>query len=230
MITMAEKKRSRPFKYKKISAFCGIACIIVFFICLLLSIHFSNDFSWTEDYISYLSGEIGDRPIWAARGVSSLILNIGVILSGLFGILFVTFISESSLFRGKIGRMGMHILFLGMVAFTCLGIFPYTLGSIHIFFSDVFFGLAPFVLLVNGYQIGKIFGKKWWLIIGLVSFISFCSVGLFLFIHSFLGYSKAVSELVVLSSIFLLFIIICIKLLDIDSSLKSVKTSSKVKK
>ena len=185
---------------------------MIFFTFTGLSIYLSPWFKWTENWISELGGSIGETPIWSANGLSSLFFNFGIIFTGLFGILFVFSIRKCGIFRNKIGRVGFLLLLIDMFALFGIGIFPITLGELHYYFSIVFFGLIPFIILILGYQIGKIFGKKWYFIITIVCGISMCSVGAFLYLPDLSIYSRAISEVIAFCSIAVLFEIIVLEI------------------
>jgi hypothetical membrane protein len=214
MIFIGEIKESKRLTSIQLCGLCGILCVIIFFTSLIISVFCSNWFSWTENYISELAGSFGEKPIWSSRGIASIILNGGLILTGALGIIFSILIRKDSMFSSNLGRAGLLILSVDMFALSAVGVFPITLGSLHVLFSVILFSLAPFLLLILGYQMGKLFGKKFWWITSLLSFVSLCSVGVFMYMPGFLGYSKAIAELVVLSSIFVLLIIISIRLLN----------------
>jgi hypothetical membrane protein len=224
MISLEEIIKIRRLSSTHLCVLCGIICIIIFFTSIAISIFCSSWFSWTDNYISELAGTLGERPIWSARGIASVILNIGLILTGVSGIIFSKLIKQNLTLDSKLGNIGFIILSIDMFAFIGVGIFPATLGIIHVIFSYILLGLAPFTLFFIGYQIGKLFGKKIWWVSNILSIISLFSVGVFLFIPSLVGYRKAIAEIVILTSIFVLFSIICIRLVRQNSFLQKNKS------
>jgi hypothetical membrane protein len=218
-----QEKKSKRFTNLQLCCIFSILCTIVFFVSIVLSISLTSNFNWTENYISNLAGFLGDRPIWTARGASSLIFNIGLILTGIFGIIFSFLIKKSRMFGGNLGRIGCSILTIDMISLSGIGVFPVTLGQIHVLFSFILFGLAPLLLLIMGYLIGKLFGKKWWWIICLISGVIFFFVSIFVCVPCFFGYSRAVSEVVVLSSILFLLILLGTKLITSKSINDSIR-------
>lgn len=222
MIYPMQEKKSNRFTNIQLCFICSIVCTFVFFTSLFISLSFISNFSWTENYISNLAGFLGDRPIWTARGIASLVFNIGLILTGIFGIIFSFLIKKNRMFESNTGRIVVSVLTIDMISLSGIGIFPVTLGNIHVLFSFILFGLAPLLLLIMGYQLGKLFGKNLWWTICLISCIIFFFAGIFMFIPNLYGYSRAISEVVVLSSILFLLILTSFKLI----SSKSIKNTS----
>jgi len=192
----------------KIAGFFGLSATIVLFLCIISSVNLSPWFSWTENWLSELAGSFGDRPIWAARGLSSIIWNLGIMLTGAIGIIFTIALQKSKLLKSNLGNFSIFILFIDMSALFGIGLFPVTLGDIHILISMVFFVLIPTVLLFIGYELRLLFGEKWWWLANIFCFISICSVFIFLF-----NGAKAVSEMVALSCLFLFLIFLSFNLL-----------------
>ena len=206
----------------KVAGICGILSAIVFFICIAASVYHASWFSWTENWLSELGGSFGENPIWAARGMASVVFNSGLIIAGTIGILFSIAIRKSRIFTTGSGRIGTSLLFVNMSALCGVGIFPVTLGKIHVWSSLAFFGLIPLFLFVVGFEMRNLFGKKWWWMINLLSGISLCSVSIFLFMPHLSNYSKAIAEMVMLCSIFVFCTALSIKLLKVSFGYKEI--------
>jgi hypothetical membrane protein len=196
----------------KICGLCGIISTVIFFICIGLAIWLSPWFSWTEHFISDISGSLGDASIWAGRGIASVILNGGLILAGLIGIMFVVMIKKTRTFQSKIGRVGIFMLFVDMSALCGAGIFPVTLGNLHYFCSIVLFCLIPICLFIIAYEIGRLYGKKWWFMVNMISIVSLVPVFIFIFAPHLVGFTKAIGEMVMLFSLYSVIIILGIRL------------------
>jgi hypothetical membrane protein len=204
----------------KICGLCGIISTIIFFIFIGLAIWMSPWFSWTDHFLSDIAGSFGDTPIWAGRGMASIFLNSGLILAGLIGIMFAISMKKTKLFQSNLGRIGIFILFVDMSALCGVGIFPVTLGNIHYGLSIVLFCLIPICLFIIAYEIGKLYGKKWWLLVNMISIISLIPVFILLFAPNLLGFTKAIGEMVMLLSLYLTIIIIGIKLIKASPTYK----------
>lgn len=197
----------------KIAGIFGIITVLLFTIFLSASIYFSPWFSLTDNWLSELGGSYGQNPTWTALGAGSLSFNVGLILTGLVGILFSLIIRKSNLFNTKLGKIGLLFLVIEMFALFCVGLFPITLGRIHSISSSVLFLMIPVVLLVIGYELVKIYGRNWLFITNILFVIS-----AFSFIIFELRGSKAVAEIIALYSLFLFLTIVCTKLMRINSN------------
>jgi len=196
---------------------CALISTIIFFICIGVSIWLTPWFSWTDHFLSEIAGSFEDTSVWAARGITSIIFNSGLILAGLIGILFVILIKKTKLFQTSIGSIGIFVLFVDMSALCGVGIFPITYSQMHCFFSVVLFCLIPICLFIIAHEIGKLYGKRWWIIVNLISIISLCVCCLFLFTPHLSSYNKAIGEMVMLCSLYLTFVILGIKLVNTKS-------------
>ena len=212
----------------KICGFCGIISTIIFFIFIGLAIWLSPWFSWTDHFLSDIAGALGDTPIWAGRGIASILLNSGLILAGLIGILFVILIKKTKLLQSNLGRIGIFALFVNMSGLCGVGIFPVTLGAIHYGFSIVLFCLIPICLYIIAHEIGGQFGKKWWFILNLILVISLIPACILIFLPNLVGLTKAIGEIVMLFSLYLTIIILGIKLIK-TSSVEKLNDTSKNK-
>lgn len=133
----------------------GVLSPVIAFTCIGLAISYSSWFTWTGNWLSDLGGKVGETPIWAARGISSILFNFGLIIAGILGILFVVGLIKSNMLGMGLGRLGSIILVLNMVALCAIGIFPETTGDPHTLVSLCFFFLVPLSLLSVGVKIRK---------------------------------------------------------------------------
>ena len=195
----------------RISGLCGIFGPIVGFICIAFAIYYSDWFNWTGNWLSDLGGMPGETPIWAARGIASVIFNSGLIITGIMGVVFASAIRKIRMFNTRLGRIGTLLLILNMSALCAIGIFPETTGYLHTLVSLIFFFLVAFSLLVIGTAVRKSSGKTLGGFVTLLGAISLCSFP-FLFIPRPWG-SNAIIELFPIISISILAIIFGIALI-----------------
>ena len=144
-------------------------------------------FSWTENNLSDLGGDIGETPIWAAHGVASILFNCGLTIVGILGVVFACGLKNTQ--RMPSGRLGALLFILDMCALCCVGIFPLTTGVPHWVASMSLFLLAPFSLWLLGAGFLDSFEKVW----GVFSIIigAIIIVGLFVLpvLSGFKGYA-----------------------------------------
>jgi len=197
----------------KATGILGILSAAIFFISIGVAVFYSPWFSWTENRISELAGGVGETPIWAAQGMTSLIYNIGLVFAGILGILYALALKKCHLFTTHLGQIAIFLLLIDMSALSGIGLFPVTLGKIHTVVSVGFFVLIPSVLLIMGYEIRRLFGKNWWFFINILSGIAMCAVFMFLFMPHLSAFSKGIAEMTIISSIYLVCIAVNIKLL-----------------
>ena len=183
----------------KIYGLCGLFSPIVGFISIAFAIYYSDWFSWTENWLSDLGGIQGETPIWAARGISSIIFNGGLIITGIMGFVFANAIRKLRLLNTRLGRIGTSLLILDMFSLCAIGIFPETTGYFHTFVSVMFFFLGAISLLVIGTSLRKSSERTLGGFVTLLSVISIFSFP-FIFIQRPWG-SNAIIEMVPIISI-----------------------------
>ncbi|MCX6664752.1 MAG: DUF998 domain-containing protein [Euryarchaeota archaeon] len=204
---------TRQQRVLKIAGICGLLSPIILFFCIALSIHSSDWFSWTENWLSELGGSFGEIPLWSARGTTSVLFNCGLIIAGFGGILFSLAVRKSRLFSTTIGNLGTLVLSGNMFALFGTGLFPVTFGNIHVWSSLSFFCSIPVLLFLMSFEMRRLFGKKWWWTINILCIFSLCSSCAFLFMPHLYGYNKAIAEMVMLCSVFFFCIALSIKVL-----------------
>ena len=217
--------KSKYWTSLKICGLCGIISTIIFFIFMGLAIWLSPWFSWTDHFLSDIAGSLGDTSIWAGRGIASIILNSGLFLAGLIGVMFVVLIKKTRIFQSNLGKIGLFVLFVDMSALCGVGLFPVTLGNIHYGCSIVLFCLIPICLFIIAHEIGKLYGKKWWLFVNMISIISLIPACIFIFAPNLLGFTKAIGEIVMLFSLYITIIILGIKLIKTTPTYKHEDTT-----
>lgn len=195
----------------KISGFCGLFSPIVGFICIALAIYYSDWFSWTENWLSDLGGIPGETPIWAARGISSIIFNGGLFIAGIMGFVFAFAIRKIRILNTRLGRIGTLLIILDMFALCAIGIFPETTGDLHTLVSVMFFFLGAISLIVIGISLRKSSEKTLGRFVTLLSLISFCSFP-FIFVSRPWG-SNAIIEMFPIVSISIFAIVFGISLI-----------------
>lgn len=122
----------------KISAICGILTPILAFSCILLSITFAPDFSWTDNALS----DLGVMP-----NPTAILFNSGLIISGILGTVFA--LGLFSVLKGKsTGRAGTLLFLLDCLALAAIGAFSENTGRMHFYVSIAFFVLFPFSMLL----------------------------------------------------------------------------------
>ena len=195
----------------KISALCGIIGPILGFIFILCSIFYSDWFYWTENWLSDLGGIPGNTSIWASRGISSVIFNIGLVISGLIGVIFANSLRKIHILNNSKGRIGVFLLILDMFTLSFVGIFPETTDYLHRFVSILFFFLIALSLLIIGNVLRKQSMEKFGKIIIILGLISFCSFPFFTIPRPW-G-NNAITELIPIISLSIFTILFGIELL-----------------
>lgn len=124
----------------KISSLSGMVAPLIAFTLILLSIAYSPSFSWTENALSDLGVQ---------EGVTAVLFNTGLIVTGVLAIFFATglftFFKENLL-----GRIGAFVFVLDAVALTAIGIFPENVKPIHYYVSVIFFMYFPISMFFLG--------------------------------------------------------------------------------
>lgn len=194
ILNMEESEKTNHLISPKLAGLCGILGPIICLIFISIAILSAPWFSWIENYISDLGGLEGERPIYSVRGTESILLNIGLIISGIMGIIFAIGVRKIKLLNSPFGRIGSKLLLIDMIAFTFIGIFPQTTGLPHFITAIIFFFIIPFMLMFIGNKLRKTIEKKLGCFILLLSVISFFSLGL-LIVSNPLG-NKAIAEII----------------------------------
>ncbi|MDY6958467.1 MAG: DUF998 domain-containing protein [Halobacteriota archaeon] len=154
---------------------CGIIGPIITFTCIAVAILLSPWFSWTENWLSDLGGFPGERPIWSANGAPSIIFNLGLISGGILGLLFIDELRKSRLRRSGIGRVGLHLLMIDMLALILIGVFPETTGQAHVVVSTTFFLLVSLSMIPIGVALIRESERRLGIFASLLGFISLSS-------------------------------------------------------
>jgi hypothetical membrane protein len=143
------------FPSPKTAGLCGMLAPLAGLVFVSLAILSSPWFSWTENWISDMGGSDGERPIWSARGTESVLLNVGLVVTGTLGTVFALGVGKIRFPDTITGRRGAQLLFVDMVAMIMVGVFPMSLQALHYIVALAFFLLLPFTLLALGRAFGE---------------------------------------------------------------------------
>ncbi len=124
----------------KISGVSGIIAPFIGFTLILLAIAYSPEFSWTENALSDLGVQ---------KGVTAVLFNTGLIITGILAILFAVGLFAFVKAR-LLSRIGGFLFLLDAFALTAIGIFPENIEALHYYASVTFFTLFPISMLVLG--------------------------------------------------------------------------------
>jgi len=183
----------------KVAGLCGVLVPIIAFVFITFAIYYSPWFIWTDNWLSELAGRAGERPIWAARGIISLLFNIGAIIAGIMGIICAIAARKISKLNTSLGRLGTLLLFIDMLALCAIGIFPITTGFLHDVVSITFFILVPLSLISIGTVFRSASEKRIGWFITIFGVISICAFPFFLVPQPW-G-SNAIVEMIPITSI-----------------------------
>jgi hypothetical membrane protein len=131
----------------------GILCPVAAIVTLSIAIIYAPWFSFTENALSNLAGFGTERSIWAAFGTASVVFNIGLVVTGLFAVLFSTGLGANFGLTTFSGRLGRLVFLLGSSSLAAIGMFPETFGQIHDLFSVSFFLLVPVGMILIGISV-----------------------------------------------------------------------------
>ena len=138
---------------RKLALFCGILSPLVTLIPIILALADSPWFSWTENWLSDIGGEPGDRPIWSARGSSSILFNLGLVFGGLLSMMFWTALKEEMKPLGPEGERALELFLMEGILLTLVGALPFSTGIPHMAVALVFFLLVPVFFLKIGREL-----------------------------------------------------------------------------
>lgn len=124
----------------KISGISGMIVPFIAFTLILLAIAYSPSFSWTRNALSDLGVQ---------EGVTAVLFNTGLIISGILAVLFAT--GLFAFLQGNLlSRIGAFVLVLDMFALTAIGVFPGNVKPLHFYASVAFFALLPMSMFLLG--------------------------------------------------------------------------------
>lgn len=139
---------------------CGIISQLAGGAFLLLAVFRSPWFSWTENYLSVLGAE----------GSATALYNSGLVLTGLFSLMFAIGLGGSLLAGSWLGRSGMMSLVLGSSGLAVMGIFPRTAGLPHDLASLAFFVFTSLAIVLVGIM-AIATSKRGWGVLSLMAVI-----------------------------------------------------------
>lgn len=97
------------------------------------------------------------EPTYAARGLSSILFNIGLIIAGILGIMLGLGIKKLDYMDTLLGKGATLLFIIDAVFLLGIGLFPETTGEPHTFFSIAFFVTISICLLLMSIAL---FGTK----------------------------------------------------------------------
>lgn len=126
----------------KVAGISGIASQLTALLALIIPISRSPWFSWTRNYLS----------VFGVEGPAIGLFNIGLIVSGVFSLIFAIGLGKSSFFTALPGKLGIWCLLLGSTSFAAIGLFPRTTGIPHNLASLGFFLFISLAIFFIGVQ------------------------------------------------------------------------------
>jgi hypothetical membrane protein len=122
----------------RIAGIFGLIAPIFCFACILLAIASGSSFNWVNNALSDLGVQ---------KGITPLIFNSGLVVSGFLFIIFATGLFP---FIGKrsVGKVGVTVFILACGALISIGIFNENFSPAHYIFSVAFFMLFPISMLI----------------------------------------------------------------------------------
>jgi len=160
----------------KFLPYLGLIFPFILFASIFIGVYLAPWFSWTNNYISDLAGLEGQNPIFYARGIPSVILNLGLTISGTIGLIFSIFLIKSKILEKCFCKLGSMFLIFTMVSLILVGVLPKTTGIPHYFFSWTLFLFLALFLIFIGFKLRKTDEKKLGLIaliLGIITLITF---------------------------------------------------------
>jgi len=134
---------------------CGFLFPIVLLLFYMLAISFSPHFDFTENWFSDLGGIIPSSTLYirpqATTPFVALIYNIGLVISGILGLVFAYGLRKSILVPS--GRLGALFFSFGSLSLLSAGIIPISFGIFHSIICKSFFVLMPLSILFIGITI-----------------------------------------------------------------------------
>lgn len=147
----------------KFAGLCGILIPVIAITSIGLAILYAPWFSWTINCLSDLG----------VSGISSILFNYGLIITGVLAIIFGIFL-RNILPKTKLSLSGAIIFLLAAISLAGVGIFPETVGDIHLISSISFFVLVAIAILIVGIAIIKT-SKNLAIFMIVLAFISPCT-------------------------------------------------------
>ncbi len=136
---LLSSKQATKLRKLRIAGVCGVLTPIIVLTSILLAIHYSPWFNWTENALSDLG----------VQGTAAILFNSSLVVGGVLTVIFAIGLREI-LLNKTLGRIGTLIFILDGAILSAIGIFPETAGDIHLYVSVAFFMLLPMSLFLNG--------------------------------------------------------------------------------
>lgn len=129
---------SGKFNITKLAGICGILFPMLIIICTCLSIYVSPWFIWTQNALSDLG----------VKGISAFIFNNGLILAGIFALVFSIGIAKT-----LSNKFGAYVFAISAIALIGTGLFPLNLFVLHYVSSLTFFITLILSLFIIGFTL-----------------------------------------------------------------------------
>lgn len=126
----------------KTGSYAGIAGSVIFFILFILAAGSYSNYNISTNHLSDLG----------VSGVSSVLFNSALILTGLLTILLG--LGLAKFFSGA-GRWGGRMLIVSSIFLIATGVFPEQYEPIHTIVSDIFFVLGAIAILLWGIELKR---------------------------------------------------------------------------
>lgn len=130
---------SKTNSLQRIGAANGIVAPIFALICIIIAITGYPNFSWPDNALS----DLGIIP-----GATSIIFNVGLLVSGLLAFNFALFGMYSYFKENWLGKIGAGVFAAASIALICIGIFNENFSPTHYLVSVAFFVFLPISLLI----------------------------------------------------------------------------------
>ena len=124
---------------QRFGAATGIFAPILAFTCILLAIASNPSFSWTSNALSDLG---------VIAGVTGLLFNFGLCVSGLLALNFAVFGLYAYLGKTWVGKIGAAVFGAATIALIAIGVFNEHYSRTHYAVSVAFFTLMPISMFI----------------------------------------------------------------------------------
>ncbi|UCD03093.1 MAG: DUF998 domain-containing protein [Candidatus Aenigmatarchaeota archaeon] len=119
----------------------GILAAVIPLVAIFTAISISPWFTWTDSWLSDLGG---------STRASAPIMNSGLMIGALAGIIFAYGLWKNRIFRGDEGEFGLSTLFLSSFFLFFVGFLPVDFGMPHTLASFLFFLFSILTLIILG--------------------------------------------------------------------------------
>ena len=124
---------------QRFGAATGIFAPILAFTCILVAIASCPSFSWTRNALSDLG---------VVKGITGLLFNFGLCVSGLLALSFAVFGLYAYLGKSWVGKIGAAVFAAATIALIAIGVFNEHYSGTHYEVSVSFFTLMPISMFI----------------------------------------------------------------------------------